>query len=279
MDVSFNQFLAVVYGDIFDWPLTRREMQIWAIATKEKGVIPLQRKDKFYFLPGRRKLLALRRRREEVTKAKEKKVERAVAPLEKIPTIRAFFLTGSVAVDNAKRGSDVDLMIVTAPQTLWLTRLVVVLFLKWRGVYRQICPNIFLDTKHLEIKEKNLYTAHEILQAKCLYDKAAVAKRWLNQNNWTKSYLPDAYKFQLANCKSPINPKSKNTKTPDVGYWQLFKACIFLFEILAFVGQYLYMLPKMTNEKVGLHYAFFHPTDLSKKVLKKFSARLRALPL
>ncbi len=47
------------------------------------------------------------------------------------------------------------------------------------------------------------------------------------------------------------------------------------FEALAFLGQYLYMRPKMTNEKVGWGRAFFHPRNLSNEVLKKFETRLR----
>ena len=37
------------------------------------------------------------------------------------------------------------------------------------------------------------------------------------------------------------------------------------FELLAFLAQYLYMRPKMTNEKVGWGFAFFHPDQLGLK--------------
>ncbi len=48
-------------------------------------------------------------------------------------------------------------------------------------------------------------------------------------------------------------------------------------ELLAFVLQYLYMRNKITNEKISLHSAFFHPNELSEKVLVAFEKRLKAL--
>ena len=97
---------------------------------------------------------------------------------------------------------------------------------------------MFLDLNHLEIKNKNLFTAHEVVQAKCLYEKNKISGKWLNANAWVKEYLP------------------------------------LPFELVAFVIQYFYQKPKQTNEKLGWGYAFFHPRDLSEDIVKKFDQRL-----
>lgn len=207
---------AVVYADLFGYPLTIKEAKLWAI----------------------------RKTREKYSQEKFNQATEIIPLLKFIPTIEAIFLTGSVAANNAKKNADVDLLIITATNTAWLTRTVVFCFLKIiRKLKNPVCPNIFLDLNHLEIKNKNLYTAHEVLQAKCLYEKNKTSIKWLDANKWVKEYLPIP------------------------------------FELLAFVVQYFYQRPKQSNEKVGWGYMFFHPNDLSAKVLKKFEKNLKKLNL
>lgn len=231
----YNQLAAVVYANVFGYPLTVKEARLWAI----------------------------RKTRAEYSQQKEEAAIKLTNQLKKIPTIAAVFLTGSVAARNASKTADIDLMVVTVPNTLWLTRLFVFPWLK-----RNFCPNIFLDLNHLEIKDRNLFTAHEVLKAKCLYDYGGVYKKWLEDNIWTKKYLPLVYSASLrANAKqSPDVPKQIASSL-----WFLAMTPL---ELFAFILQYLYMKPKMTHEKVGWGYAFFHPNNLSEKVLKKFEKEL-----
>ena len=193
MQLNYNQFLAVVYGDIFDWPLKKGELNRWLVASKEKLVSRCDEKSGYYFLPGREKLINQRLVKEKISAKKKVIAEVTASLLFKIPTVEAIFLTGSVAVGSAKKGGDIDLMVVASPGTLWLTRMAVVTLLKVLGNYGngtdRICPNIFLDTDHLEIKERSLYTAHEILQTKCLVDRGGVEKKWLTKNRWLKPCL------------------------------------------------------------------------------------------
>ena len=211
MKKNINQLAAVIYADLFGYPLTVSEAKLWAI----------------------------RKVGEKYSLEKFNKATEIVNLLKLIPTIEAVFLTGSVAVKNAKKNADVDLMIITSSNTAWLTRGVVFLFLKIIKKFKNpICPNIFLDLNHLEIKEKNLYTAHEVLQAKCLYDRSKVSKKWLDANKWVKEYLPIP------------------------------------FELLAFIIQYFYQRPKQSKETLGWGYMFFHPNDVAGKILGKFEQRL-----
>ncbi len=236
-----SELLAHVYASIFNYPITSKEAKLWRIKLKNTS---------------------------------EKKLNFAtqiVEDLQKIPFILAIFVTGSVAAGNALQKADVDLMIVTRPHTLWLTRVIVVLFLKLKKLYKHtVCPNIFLDTNHLEIKLKNLYTAHEVLQAKCVFDRGNIYDRWVTENVWAKEYLPGAYSMVIVSMgkKSPrknVLPPSSNTDL------------LFPLNLLVFFIQYLYMKRKMSNERVGLGYAFFHPNNLSRKVMETFDKKLRVL--
>lgn len=240
MKLKHNELAAVVYADLFGYPLTASEAKLWAI----------------------------REVRQKNSVSKLALAQKITLWLKRIPMVEAVFLTGSVAVGNAKADADVDLMIVTQAEALWIARLVIILLLKKNHLYKTvICPNIFLDKNHLEIKEKNLYTAHEVLQAKCLYDKSNVNYLWLKKNEWTKKYLLNAFNFKIKNCKNRNSIKIENWKLKIL--WPL--------ELIVFVLQYLYQLPKQTNEKLGWGYAFFHPRDLSEKVVGDLERRLRSV--
>lgn len=232
MKRNYNELAAVVYADLFGYPLTVKEAKLWAIRID----------------------------REKLSHQKEVVALKISRMLQKVPTIEAVFLTGSVAVYNAKRGADIDLMIITKPNTLWLTRLVIFPWLK-----KRVCPNLFLDSRHLKIKSQNLFTAHEVLQAKCLYDRDGIEAKWLKENVWTERYLPNAYKSRLLK----LTAKNRNFRQK-----ALLSFLLAPFEFVAYVFQYLYQKPKQTNESLGWGYAFFHPKSLSSPIERKFEKRL-----
>lgn len=245
--LMISPLAAVVYADLFGYPLTVKEAKLWAI----------------------------RKTREKYSQEKFNQATEIIPLLKLIPTIEAVFLTGSVAANNAKKNADIDLMIITSSNTAWLTRAVVFIILKIIKKFKNpVCPNIFLDLNHLEIKNKNLYTAHEVLQAKCLYDKSNINYLWLEKNKWTKDYLPNAYQNQKSKVKNQ-NLKLKVKRFLFLNW--IFAFCLLNFEFLSFILQYLFMKRKITNEKMGWGYAFFHPRDLSEKIVAKFEKKFKQL--
>ena len=187
-----------------------------------------------------------------------------------------------MAAGNPKINADIDFLIVTVPNTLWITRLFVVVYLKTKGLYKNtICPNIFLDSNHLEIKEKNLYTAHEILQTKCLFDKGNFYQQFVLANKWTIKYLPNAY---TRCCAELVSASFKTedfwTRSRNIlpGGRQEFGMTVLLpIEFLCFVFQYFYQKPRQSNEKVSWGFAFFHPNRLTEKILAKYRQKLSKL--
>lgn len=291
MKINRNQFLAVVYADLFDYPLTLGETKLWAISGLDGGggLGKVEAQGGYYFLQGKQRLIELRKRREKAADGKAGRATAVAKVLAKIPTVEAIFLTGSVAAGNAKEDADIDLMVVTKPGVLWMTRGAIVALLRRKGWYRRgkdfsdrVCSNIFLDTDHLEIKDRNLYTAHEILLAKCLFDRGGVERKWLRENSWTRKYLPGAhvYKVNKTNGQFPINSMPNWPMTNlrigvwrlGIGYW-----LVGLIEVIAFAAQFLYQKPKQTNERLGWGYAFFHPLDLSREVTERFGKKLEEL--
>ncbi len=79
------------------------------------------------------------------------------------PYVRGVFVSGSLSKHCMSPNSDVDFFIVTESGRLWLARTLLVVFKKifLLNSHKYFCVNYFVDTKHLEIEEKNLFTATE----------------------------------------------------------------------------------------------------------------------
>lgn len=256
----------LTYFDKYDYPLTLDEIKYWSPVTHPLSfplsLIKRGDRGEFYFLPGRSHLVKLRKQRERFSKKKWLIAKQVGDQLKKFPSIAAIFVTGALAMNNCPKNDDIDLMIITKPNTLWLTRFFIDIYLKLSKLRRLpntehrtlntsnlICDNLWLDTKNLVMHTHTIYLAHEILQAKCIFDREGVHYQFLKQNSWVKKYLPIAYTHSIKKTEYRIS------NIEYLIFWPL--------NLLFFLIQYLYMLPKMTSEKVGLGFAFFHPSKLA----------------
>jgi len=134
--------------------------------------------------------------------------KKAARLLSHIPTIQLICVTGSLAMENCDESDDIDLMIVTSANSLWLTRLVVVfllsIFFKRRKPPRNpsvafgeggpnhpnaLCLNLWLDTTALQIPKslRSLRVAHELAQMKPILNKNQTYEKMLSANSWLKA--------------------------------------------------------------------------------------------
>ncbi len=189
-------FKTLAYADVFDYPLTASEVNLWLI----KGDSLAPAKKGYYNLPGRENLIALRRRRRHFSQLKWPMAYRAAKILSFIPTIKLIAVTGALAMNNSDKNDDIDLMVVTSTNYLWLTRLLVLILLlpHLRGgrtdsskVADKLCLNLWLDGTSLAIKLRNLYIAHEICQAKPIIDRDHTYLKFIKANLWYKKFLPN----------------------------------------------------------------------------------------
>lgn len=196
------------------------------------------------------------------------------------PWVKLVALTGARAMNNAFLADDIDLMIITAENRLWLTRLLLsILLFPWlrRGqkINGRLCLNLWLDESALTITPRNLFTAHEICQARPLYNCDQTYEKFIKANLWVKTFLanwtPD---LQGPTLKESLEEAkfSKDTPLRSEGVSLLDK-----LNHLAFRFQYFYMKSKITNEKVGRHFAFFHPRNTGGEVLKKYRQLTRTI--
>ena len=202
----------LAYADIFDYPLKKEEIwrfllsdiryQILDVGKGLKELPEVSQKNNFYFLKEREHLVLLRKKRERWSKEKLKIVQKVTNWLKLIPTIKMVAVTGALAMENSNKNDDIDLLIITSKNRLWLTRFLTVILLELvakrrhpadKEVKDKICLNMFLDEGHLEVpkKEQDLFSSHEVCQLKVLWDKNGIYQKFLKANLWSKKFLPN----------------------------------------------------------------------------------------
>ncbi|OGD56160.1 hypothetical protein A3I57_03685 [Candidatus Beckwithbacteria bacterium RIFCSPLOWO2_02_FULL_47_23] len=193
-------FKTIAYADIFDYPLKADELQRWLIqgdSFAPAKVSPYWIKtNRFYHLPGRSKIISLRRQRQHFSHLKWPIAYRAAKILSFIPSVKLVAVTGALAMNNSDQDDDIDLMIITTKNRLWLVRaLAMALLLPWlrrgRKINNRLCLNLWLDETTLAIKRRNLYIAHEICQAQPVFERDQTYQKFIAANLWYKNFLPN----------------------------------------------------------------------------------------
>jgi hypothetical protein len=185
------------------------------------------------------------------------------------PTISMIGISGSLAMENSEKDSDIDFFFITKDATLWITRFVVVVTLHILGIRRKradtsregvICTNMFLDETSLclPLAKQNLYTAHEVVQLKPLINKNHMYEHFMQQNNWVKEYMVNS----LDDVE--IFP-SEASKKPGI--------IVCMIESFTRKLQLWYMKRHRTTEIVGEHIAAFHPYDYEKIIINSFKKK------
>ncbi len=265
LQLTPEEMFSVYYHNFFDYPLNFSEIVRWKAGEISNSYLEIDYNNGFYFIKGREGLIYKRALRERISQKKYLIAQKASKLISGIPAVKMIGVTGSLAMGNATKESDIDLMIITKKGKLWTTRIAVYILLKISGFSvrrpgetnqkNKLCLNIWLDESDMAwpIKARNVYTAHEILQTIPIVNKGKSYERFLFRNKWALRYWPNAQKIKVT------KKSSKYTKLRNLN----------LINKLAYNLQYLYLKPKLTREEVGITKAIFHPRDLSKETLKK----------
>jgi hypothetical protein len=205
-DLASAILRTVVYADLFDYPLKIEEIHRYLtgysapLATVEKHLEQGSRLDghltsapPFWFLAGREHLVSLRREREAFSLVLWQQAKRYGRLIAAIPFVRMVSITGSLAMNNVSGPKDdIDLLIVTARNRVWLGRGLVILIVHLARCFRvEICPNYVIAEHRLELGEPGLFTAHELAQLIPLYG-LDIYHRLLQRNAWMTAFLPNA---------------------------------------------------------------------------------------
>jgi hypothetical protein len=231
------------------------------------------RKGKYYFLKGRENIVKKRIKREKYSKKKMEIAKEIAKKLGRIPFVKMIGVTGALSMNNSDEDDDIDFFIITAKNRLWMTRFLCVIILEMMGKRRRpkdkeikdkICLNMFLDEEAMSLGNRNLYTAHEAVQMRPVFDRGGCYEKFLSSNRWVLEYLPNSIEIKKLEIKKLREEKKKNILNI------LISQYLNILECMLYCLQKMYMSSKITREKIGKHFAFFHPVNRKKEILEKF---------
>lgn len=274
------------YADIFDYPLKAWEIHKWLIGKKmtlkqvektlkRKGLESrIKNQGDFYFLKERKGLVKKRLQREKDSAKLMRQAVWVANILKVIPTIKLIGVSGNLAMENATTKDDIDFFIVTRKGKLWVSRLATLILLNFLGKRRsrddknvsgKICVNLLLEEDQLIQKFKDLYTAHEILQMKLLWQRDEVYSKFLEDNEWVFKFLPNwtssVKKLKVQDSKSKVKKEEESYYRGNV---------IDGMEYFVRVLQLRYMGLPTGKERVSETALYFHPNDYREKILKSY---------
>ena len=294
----------LVYYDVLDRPLTGWEVFKYLIRNKNiklnkvldalENSLELNKlinqKNGFYFLKNRQAIIKERIERHKIADRKWKKARRAIKLFQIIPFIRMVAVSGSLAMNNTKENSDIDLLIVTKTGRIWTCRWLITIFSHLIGRRRhgiltkdRFCLNHYLTEKSLKIPYKSLYNAQTYIHLTVFWQvKNNLYKKFQKANQWVNEYL----------TFYPINIR---------GYLKEIKSNCFLkylrelkeFFLNGIMGNFIELILRkiqqtrikkdpLTYQSGGRvvlsnHQLEFHPNSPEKWILKRYNTKMKKL--
>ncbi|MBI3955723.1 hypothetical protein HY339_00550 [Candidatus Gottesmanbacteria bacterium] len=281
--------IAISYADIFDYPLTEEEVRVWAPYVSIRSLLAV--------LQGvtlkNKRLLAIRKQREEWSREKWIRARLVAKLLKIIPTITLVGVTGGLTRFNVRQEDDIDFLIITAPKTLWVTRALTTILLDIFHLRRRpgdrefqnlICLNMFMGEDGLAVArgERDLFTAHEVLLMKPLWERDGAYRKFLSANRWVRRFLPTAWEEKSkADAGVAVAPQHDVILASESSSASRISSCLGFviwslrfFEPLVRILQLWYMKKRRSTEIVTDTVIRFHPRDARVWIKRALGRRL-----
>lgn len=169
----------------------------------------INEKNGLYFLRGHEKIVRTRIDRQKIADQKWKKAKKIIHWLQIVPYLRMVAVSGSLALNNTREESDIDVLIVVKSDRIWLTRFLVTALLQLLGKRRhrkfakdRICLNHYITDKSLEIKFRSLYNAQTYAHMiPVLEVESGIYEKFQKANKWVKDFLVFYPELEIKNLK------------------------------------------------------------------------------
>jgi hypothetical protein len=216
----------VAFFDVFSYPLTA--IEVWQFLNikcafselsesledlKNEGAIRGQ--DVFYFFPNQAKTVKIRLERYRHSYDKFRKIKRIVRLFSYIPWIKMIAVGNSIGANNSRKESDIDLLIITANDRLWISRFFCVLIAmilnqrpNKKTIKDKVCLSFLISERAMDFRplllgggiEKNNIRLRDfpdpyfLYWLACLmpiYDVGNTYEKLVQNNRWLNEHLPN----------------------------------------------------------------------------------------
>ena len=203
----------IAFFDMFFYPLTFFEIRKYLGEKVDWHVLSLLiddltvsgrliKRKGFFCLPGREDVVNLRQQKLNVYNRKLKKALRVAKIFSYIPWIKYIALVNSIGSHNLNEDGDIDLLIITSNNRLWLSRLFTVLIIsllgqrpKYNDVRDKICLSFFLSEKRMNMENlqitNDIYFKYWFSNINTLYNSSGTYHKLIEANQWLKKALPN----------------------------------------------------------------------------------------
>lgn len=153
----------------------------------------------YYFLQGRSKLVKLRIDNQVHHHEIWKKVERMKLIFSFTPFLKGVYVCNTLAMTQARPGSDIDVLIVTAQNRLFIVRTWLLVLTQILGIRRhgakvegRLCLSFFVDEDHVDfsqllLKPYDVYFAYWLLLLRPIGKSSSL----LSSNEWMRNYFSE----------------------------------------------------------------------------------------
>ena len=217
----------IIYYDVMDYPLTSfevwkyliekndgAEVEKYSLAEIDKVLADelLNRKVEeykgFFFLRGRKSLVEARLEKNKLANEKFKILHRVVFWLRMVPFVRMIAVTGSMAMKNTEKDSDIDLLVVLKHGKIFTGRTLFTAMAHLLGKRRyadkienRVCLNYFITTRSLEIFLKDIFSASEYSFIVPVFG-FRFFRKFQEKNAWIGKYKPNFQPDLAVNLKA-----------------------------------------------------------------------------
>ncbi|MCK5084207.1 MAG: hypothetical protein KAQ64_00950 [Candidatus Pacebacteria bacterium] len=150
--------------------------------------------------------------RKKLADQKWKKIKKIFWIMQVTPFMKMVLVSGSLALGNSKKESDIDIIITAKKGRIWTVRTIVTFLTSILGVRRyknktknKICLNHYITDKSLKIPFESLYNAQSYLHLINVYDNEEDKKlfrKFQEENKWIGEYVQNYEYSKLGSSRS-----------------------------------------------------------------------------
>ena len=246
----------------------------------------------FYFLKNRKEIFKTKIERQKISDQKWRKTRKIICWLQIIPYLRLVAISGSAALSNARKNSDIDLLIIAKHKRIWTVRFFLTLFIHLIGKRRhakktkdRLCLNHYVTDQSLKINFPSLYNAQTYAHLiPVLEVEQDIYKKFQQANKWIKDYL-----FVYPKQEIPDQRQIKKSKfLRKIAKFQEFVLDTFIGSILEKIFKIIQKISikihslrdKGEGRVIADEFQLeFHPTSPELKIIDKFNKNIVKLSL
>jgi len=290
-DLERSILRTVAYFSLFEYPLTMFETWKWlaepsvaykledvrsALQTSTWLAARLEQHDGFVMQKGKGDMVATRHTRFLDASRKFHRLHRIGRYLACLPMVRAVAACNTLAWNNTKPESDIDLFIVTVPGTLWLTRLLTVAPFALLGMrpkanaHDPVCFSFFASSDAMAMRglcldARDLYLGQWTRSLVPVIDRGDFS-RVAEGNGWVERLFPNSYAVKTA---TPRRVSFRQTRASRL--LRLFESFPRLMQKSRLPKEIQAMANRDTRVIVNDRMLKFHPNDRRREFMDRLA--------